>query len=212
MLSWSQFCKEPLPERNFTFWEWFYAVMKLTREHLRGPWIDGWVYSSFVQARHGQCLITLVSHPSTSRQVVYISFVLNMNSPPQKNRAYLEQFWHLKSNVASAWAEHTESNLCCLRSAVCNIFGSHKQGWQYVCNVTLWHIYLTIVALEMWQRMYCTSELHISQSVMQEYLKLPWRCTSGFPMLLSYEVLLNLCVIHLVPPRLSEQPHTIFHQ
>ncbi|XP_076677869.1 signal transducer and transcription activator Stat92E isoform X2 [Andrena cerasifolii] len=43
MLSWAQFCKEPLPERNFTFWEWFYAVMKLTREHLRGPWIDGYI-------------------------------------------------------------------------------------------------------------------------------------------------------------------------
>lgn len=41
LLSWAQFCKEPLPERNFTFWEWFYAVMKLTREHLRGPWMDG---------------------------------------------------------------------------------------------------------------------------------------------------------------------------
>lgn len=41
MLSWAQFCKEPLTDRNFTFWEWFYAVMKLTREHLRGPWVDG---------------------------------------------------------------------------------------------------------------------------------------------------------------------------
>jgi hypothetical protein len=82
--------------------------------------------------------------------VVYISFVLNMNSPPQKNRAYLEQFWHLKSNVASAWAEHTESNLCCLRSAVCSILSSHKQDWQYMYNITLWHIYLTVVALEMW--------------------------------------------------------------
>lgn len=41
LLSWAQFCKEPLSERNFTFWEWFYAVMKLTREHLRGPWYDG---------------------------------------------------------------------------------------------------------------------------------------------------------------------------
>jgi len=40
LLTWSQFCKEPLPERNFTFWEWFYALMKLTREHLRSPWID----------------------------------------------------------------------------------------------------------------------------------------------------------------------------
>ncbi|XP_063231375.1 signal transducer and activator of transcription 5B isoform X2 [Bacillus rossius redtenbacheri] len=41
LLTWSQFCKEPLPERNFTFWEWFYAVMKLTREHLRQSWVDG---------------------------------------------------------------------------------------------------------------------------------------------------------------------------
>jgi len=40
-LTWSQFCKEPLPDRSFTFWEWFYAIMKLTREHLRGPWFDG---------------------------------------------------------------------------------------------------------------------------------------------------------------------------
>ncbi|XP_076056633.1 signal transducer and transcription activator Stat92E isoform X4 [Oratosquilla oratoria] len=40
-LSWSQFCKEPLPDRNFTFWEWFFAVMKITREHLRQPWFDG---------------------------------------------------------------------------------------------------------------------------------------------------------------------------
>lgn len=41
MLSWSQFCKEPLSERNFTFWEWFFAVMKVTKEHLRQPWNDG---------------------------------------------------------------------------------------------------------------------------------------------------------------------------
>lgn len=40
MLSWSQFSKEPLPDRNFTFWEWFYAIMKVTREHLRGLWND----------------------------------------------------------------------------------------------------------------------------------------------------------------------------
>ena len=43
MITWSQFCKEPLPDRSFTFWEWFYAVMKLTKEDLRGMWIDGWV-------------------------------------------------------------------------------------------------------------------------------------------------------------------------
>lgn len=40
MVTWSLFCKEPLPDRNFTFWDWFYAVMKLTRDQLRGPWND----------------------------------------------------------------------------------------------------------------------------------------------------------------------------
>ncbi|KAL1414570.1 hypothetical protein MTO96_007355 [Rhipicephalus appendiculatus] len=44
LVSWSQFCKEPLPERNFTFWEWFYAIMKVTREHLRALWNDSVVW------------------------------------------------------------------------------------------------------------------------------------------------------------------------
>jgi hypothetical protein len=39
----SQFCKEPLPDRSFTFWDWFHAVMKLTKEDLRSLWIDGFV-------------------------------------------------------------------------------------------------------------------------------------------------------------------------
>ncbi|KAK2713763.1 signal transducer and activator of transcription 5B-like isoform X2 [Artemia franciscana] len=44
IITWSQFCKEPLPDRNFTFWEWFYAIKKLTREHLRGPWVDNIIH------------------------------------------------------------------------------------------------------------------------------------------------------------------------
>lgn len=40
MISWSLFSKEPLPDRNFTFWEWFYAILKLTKEHLRNLWND----------------------------------------------------------------------------------------------------------------------------------------------------------------------------
>ena len=37
-VTWSQFNREPLPGRNFTFWEWFYAVLKLTKDWLQGPW------------------------------------------------------------------------------------------------------------------------------------------------------------------------------
>lgn len=40
-ISWNQFCKEPLPERTFTFWEWFFAIMKLTKDHLLPMWKAG---------------------------------------------------------------------------------------------------------------------------------------------------------------------------
>ncbi|CAG9825338.1 unnamed protein product [Phaedon cochleariae] len=56
-LSWAQFCKEPLSERNFTFWEWFYAIMKLTREHLRGPWVDGAIMG-FVRKKQAEEMLS----------------------------------------------------------------------------------------------------------------------------------------------------------
>lgn len=60
-LSWSQFSKESLPDRNFTFWDWFYAIMKLTREHLKSLWVDGYVL-------YGKCIYTLKG----GARVVYI--------------------------------------------------------------------------------------------------------------------------------------------
>jgi len=30
--------QEPLHGRNFTFWEWFYSILKLTKDWLQGPW------------------------------------------------------------------------------------------------------------------------------------------------------------------------------
>jgi signal transducer and activator of transcription 5B len=57
LVSWSQFCKEPLPERTFTFWEWYYAAMKLTREHLRGPWNDNSIIG-FIHKRTAEDMLT----------------------------------------------------------------------------------------------------------------------------------------------------------
>ncbi|ESO05053.1 hypothetical protein HELRODRAFT_156927 [Helobdella robusta] len=34
------FFQEPLTGRNFTFWEWFYSILKLTKDWLQGPWKD----------------------------------------------------------------------------------------------------------------------------------------------------------------------------
>jgi signal transducer and activator of transcription 5B len=39
-VSWTQCSKVLLTGRTFTFWQWFYDAMELTREHLRDPWID----------------------------------------------------------------------------------------------------------------------------------------------------------------------------
>ncbi|CAH1960095.1 unnamed protein product [Acanthoscelides obtectus] len=57
ILNWTQFCKEPLSERNFTFWEWFYAIMKLTREHLKGPWMDGAIMG-FVRKKQAEEMLS----------------------------------------------------------------------------------------------------------------------------------------------------------
>lgn len=34
-VSWLSFCKENLPDRLFTFWDWFYSAMRLTKDHFR---------------------------------------------------------------------------------------------------------------------------------------------------------------------------------
>ncbi|KAH9498194.1 Signal transducer and activator of transcription 5B [Bulinus truncatus] len=39
-VSWTQFNKDTLSGRSFTFWEWFYAIQKLTKEHLKDLWND----------------------------------------------------------------------------------------------------------------------------------------------------------------------------
>ncbi|XP_059170023.1 signal transducer and activator of transcription 5B-like isoform X2 [Physella acuta] len=39
-VTWAQFNKDTLPGRSFTFWEWFYAIQKLTKEHLKDLWTD----------------------------------------------------------------------------------------------------------------------------------------------------------------------------
>lgn len=39
-ITWAQFCKDILPERSFTFWDWVYAIIKLIREQLQHLWKD----------------------------------------------------------------------------------------------------------------------------------------------------------------------------
>ncbi|XP_061470602.1 signal transducer and activator of transcription 6 isoform X2 [Rhineura floridana] len=39
-VSWSQFNKEILPGRGFTFWQWFDGILYLTKKHLKDYWSD----------------------------------------------------------------------------------------------------------------------------------------------------------------------------
>ena len=43
LISRVDFCREPLPGRNFSFWEWFYYLMKLTDNHLNDAWSAGYI-------------------------------------------------------------------------------------------------------------------------------------------------------------------------
>ncbi|CAG9826164.1 unnamed protein product [Diabrotica balteata] len=93
MLSWSQFCKEPLTDRNFTFWEWFFAIMKLTREHLRGPWADGAIMG-FVRKRKAEEILssrvqgTFLLRFSDS-ELGGITIAWNSDNPPSANNGYV---------------------------------------------------------------------------------------------------------------------------
>lgn len=51
MVSWSQFNKEVLPGRSFTFWQWFEGVMELTKKHLHSYWSDKLIFG-FIGKQH----------------------------------------------------------------------------------------------------------------------------------------------------------------
>jgi signal transducer and activator of transcription 5B len=59
LVTWQQFCKESLAERQFTFWDWFYAAADLIKKHLLGPWqanlIHGFVSKQQVQEELIKC-------------------------------------------------------------------------------------------------------------------------------------------------------------
>lgn len=43
LITWQQFSKNPMYNQTFSFWDWFYNTMKLTRDYLRGLWNDGYI-------------------------------------------------------------------------------------------------------------------------------------------------------------------------
>ena len=61
VLTWPLFCKDALPDRNFTFWEWFYRILILTQTHMQKLWMEGFV-KGFITKQAAESL--LLSKPS----------------------------------------------------------------------------------------------------------------------------------------------------
>ncbi|XP_039268530.1 signal transducer and activator of transcription 5B-like isoform X2 [Styela clava] len=60
LISWAQFNREPLPKRNFTFWQWYNGVMELTKsKHLQVHWNDGAIIGFIGKAESQEKLLSM---------------------------------------------------------------------------------------------------------------------------------------------------------
>ncbi|CAG0897387.1 unnamed protein product [Darwinula stevensoni] len=108
-LSWSQFCKEPLPERNFTFWEWFYGILKLTRENLRALWNDGSILGFIGKAQTTDILLQcqpgtfLLRYSDSELGGISIATVTATDSPsgPSLNVDHFQPWTHRDLTIRS---------------------------------------------------------------------------------------------------------------
>ncbi|CAL8122801.1 unnamed protein product [Orchesella dallaii] len=64
-LSWSELCKVNLPERKFTFWEWFFEGAKLIEQHLKEAWKNGYVKGFIGKESSENMLCTSGCQPGT---------------------------------------------------------------------------------------------------------------------------------------------------
>lgn len=46
-----------MPDRPFTFWEWFFAIMKLTKDHMLGMWKSGCIMGFINKAKAQEDLL-----------------------------------------------------------------------------------------------------------------------------------------------------------
>jgi len=55
-LSWSYFNRETIPQRTFTFWEWFYGIEEVVRKHAHQQWCDGLI-AGFITKKDAETLL-----------------------------------------------------------------------------------------------------------------------------------------------------------
>ncbi|XP_053409133.1 signal transducer and activator of transcription 5B-like isoform X2 [Mercenaria mercenaria] len=58
VVTWEEFSKKPFPGKKFTFWEWFWSIAKLVKEHLQGPWTDGSIIGFMDKTESNELLLS----------------------------------------------------------------------------------------------------------------------------------------------------------
>ncbi|XP_064595431.1 signal transducer and activator of transcription 5B-like isoform X2 [Liolophura sinensis] len=106
-ITWSQFNKEPIAARTFTFWEWFYAILKLSKEHLKEPWGDGSIGGFIGKSEAQEWLMSkengtfLLRFSDSEIGGITIAWVAEDNKTPSENS---RQVWNLAPYTAKDFA------------------------------------------------------------------------------------------------------------
>ena len=88
VLSWSLFAKELLPNREFTFWDWFYNTLKVSCQYLKTLWQKGAILGFVERGKSEQLLSTcpagtfIVRFSDSQLGGVSICFVTKNDSYP----------------------------------------------------------------------------------------------------------------------------------
>ncbi|XP_066474384.1 signal transducer and activator of transcription 6 isoform X2 [Tiliqua scincoides] len=81
-VSWTQFNKEVLPGRGFTFWQWFEGILDLTKKYLKEYWSDGlimgftskqYVYSCLIKEPVGTFLLRFSDSEIGGISIAYVT-------------------------------------------------------------------------------------------------------------------------------------------
>lgn len=117
-ITFSQFCEDPLPGHTFTFWDWFYAAMELTRDHLHELSAKNLIIGFISRHRTEQMLLkckpgTFLLRFSNSilgklfGQSMYKFIMLRGIVPNFINEIFLFFYAHVLGGISIAWVKET---------------------------------------------------------------------------------------------------------
>uniref|UniRef100_A0A8C5SEP0 Signal transducer and activator of transcription 6 n=2 Tax=Laticauda laticaudata TaxID=8630 RepID=A0A8C5SEP0_LATLA len=118
-MSWSQFNKEMLPGRGFTFWQWFEGILDLTKKYLKNYWSDrlimGFVSKQYVfnylsNAPAGTFLLRFSDSEIGGISIAYVKYFQD-GMPLRRTASYSQRLKQSRSWIIprSGWSKHSQA-------------------------------------------------------------------------------------------------------